>query len=101
MTEEKKVIRFDESPEVWYIHTMDEKFRESEAFKVVPMDAWAKDKSHDFYLGMFQAIGIAMQGCEAAIYNQAPVESIMSELNLLRGQLSTIVKEKESKIILL
>lgn len=93
-------IKFDDAPSQEFIDLMSESFKLSEAGKKMSMDMWAKDKSRDFYLGMMVAVGIAMQGCEGMIDTKAPGEAMLSELNFLNGQLSTIIKEKESKIIL-
>lgn len=92
--------KFDEAPEQAFIDLMNEKFKESDAYKSVSMANWGKDKSIDFYLGMMTAIGVSCQAVEAVIATGAPVEALFSELHLFNGQLSTIVKEKESKIIL-
>lgn len=97
MTDQPK---FDEAPEESLIDLMSKSYSESPVSKTVPMDKWGKDKSSDFYLGMMAAIIIADQACNMAIATGAPVEALLNEFHLFNGQLSTILKEKQSRIIL-
>lgn len=97
MTEQAK---FDEAPEESFIDLMSKSYLESPVSKTMPMDKWGKDKSSDFYLGMMAAVIIANNACNVAIATGAPVEALLNEFHLFNGQLSTIVKEKQSRIIL-
>ena len=92
--------KFDEAPDQKFIELMNDSFLSSPASKAVSMNGWAKDKSSDFYLGMMAAVGIAIQAAQLMIETSAAPEAIVNELTLFNGQLATIVKEKESKIIL-
>ncbi len=98
MTEQPK---FDEAPDQDFINQLHESFVGSDVSKLVSMDHWAKDKTSDFYMGMMAAVDISIRAAQGMITTGAPPEAIINELQIFNGQISTIIKEKESKIILL